>query len=207
MSSPVRTAQSNLSRFQQWSTKIFPICQRHHVFLSTRVHDHIQQETRFVRREIGVVARTKRPKGVQKYHVEFLSPPQAQRVPLRQPEHLRSHQKIDTLGSSDHACHRSCNSRFDEGNQVVDDRLVHNNSTCLRFHGSCRLCQNSCHCCSRDLTCQQISHVVCTSLEDVRSCHNCCTWHCGIDTSLSRVQLYNSRHTLTSRHQFSIDVG
>ena len=34
----------------------FPVCQRHHVFLSTRVHDHIQQVTRFVRREIGVVA-------------------------------------------------------------------------------------------------------------------------------------------------------
>ena len=103
---------------------------------------------------------TKRPTAVQKYHrltvptrVEFLFLPQAQRVPLRQPEHMRSHQKIDTHGSNDHACHRGCNSSF-------DDRLVHNNSTCLRFHNLCRLCQNSCHCCSRGLTCQQISHVV-----------------------------------------------
>ena len=51
-----RTAQSNLSRFQHWLTQTFPLCQRHHVFLSTRVHDHIRQVTRFVRREIGVVA-------------------------------------------------------------------------------------------------------------------------------------------------------
>ena len=114
---------------------------------------------------------TKRPTEFQKCRrltvptrVESLFPPQAQRVPLRQPEHLRSHQKIDTHGSNDRACHRGCNSRFDEGNQVVDDRPVHNNGTCLSFRGSCRLCQNSCHCCSRDLTCQQISHVVCTSL-------------------------------------------
>ena len=40
--------------------------------------------------------------------------PQAQRVPPRQPEHLPSHQKIDTHGSNDHACHRGCNFRFDE---------------------------------------------------------------------------------------------
>ena len=59
------------------------------------------------------------------------SPPQAQRVPPQQPEHLRCHQKIDTLDSHVHACHRGCNSRSDEGNQVVDDRPVHNNSTCL----------------------------------------------------------------------------
>ena len=78
------------------------------------------------------------------------SPPQAQRVPHQQPEHLRSHQKIDTHGSNDHACHTGCISRFDEGSQVVDDRPVHNNSTCLRFHGSCPFCQSSCHCCSRD---------------------------------------------------------
>ena len=71
--------------------------------------------------------------------IEFLSPPQAQQLPLRQPEHLRSHQKINTRGSNDHACHRGCNSRFDEGNQVVDDRPVRNNSTCLCSHGSCRL--------------------------------------------------------------------
>ena len=71
----------------------------------------------------------KRPKGVQKNHrltvptrVEFLSPPLAQRVPPQQPEQLLSHQKIDTHGSNDHACHRGCNSRFDESNQVVDDR-------------------------------------------------------------------------------------
>ena len=44
--------------------------------------------------------------------VEFLFPPQSQRVPLRQPEHLRSHQKIDTHGSTGHACHRGCNSRL-----------------------------------------------------------------------------------------------
>ena len=56
--------------------------------------------------------------------VEFLSSPQAQRVPPRQPEQLRSHQKIDTHGSNDHACHRDCNYRFDEDNQVVDDRPV-----------------------------------------------------------------------------------
>ena len=162
-----RTAQSNLRRFQHWLTQTFPVCQRHHVFLSTRVHDHIRQVTRLVRREIGVVAeQTKRPTGVRKYHrltvptrVEFLFPP-----PPQQPEHLRSHQKIDTHGSNDHACHRGCNSRFDEGSQVVDDRPVHYNCTCLCLHGSCRLCQISCHCCSRDLTCQQISHVVCTSL-------------------------------------------
>ena len=30
----------------------------------------------------------------------------------------------------------------------------------------------------------------------------CCTSHCGIDTSLSRVQLCHSKHTLTARHQF-----
>ena len=36
-----RAAQSNLSRFQHWLTQTFPVCQRHHVFLSTRVHDHI----------------------------------------------------------------------------------------------------------------------------------------------------------------------
>ena len=45
-----RTAQSNLSRFQQWLTQTL------HVFLSTRVHDHLQQVTRSVIREIGVVA-------------------------------------------------------------------------------------------------------------------------------------------------------
>ena len=59
--------------------------------------------------------------------------PQAQRVPPRQPEHLRSHQKIDTLGSNVHVCHRDCIFLIDEGNQVVDDRPVHNNSTCLCF--------------------------------------------------------------------------
>ena len=64
--------------------------------------------------------------------VEFLYPNQAQRVPPQQPEHLRSHQKIDTHGSNDRACHRGCNSLFDEGNQVVGDRPVHNNSTCQR---------------------------------------------------------------------------
>ena len=68
--------------------------------------------------------------------VEFLSLPQAQRVPPTQPEPLPSHQSIDTHGSNDHACHRGCNSLFDEGSQVVDDRPVHNNSTCLCFHGS-----------------------------------------------------------------------
>ena len=45
--------------------------------------------------------------------------------------------------SSVHACHKSCNFRFDEGNQVVDDRPVHNNSICLCFHTSCCLCQKS----------------------------------------------------------------
>ena len=115
---------------------------------------------------------TKRPTGVPKCRrltvltrVEFLFPPQALRVAPQQPEHLRSHQKIDTLGSNDHACHRGCNSRFDEGNHVVDDRPVHNNGTCLCFPRFVPpLPEHSCHCCSRDLTCQQISHVVCTSL-------------------------------------------
>ena len=74
--------------------------------------------------------------GVQKYHrptvltrFEFLSP-------------QGSHLKINTPGSNDHACHRGCNSRFDEDNQVVHDPRVHN-STCLCFHSSCRFC-----CCS-----------------------------------------------------------
>ena len=166
-----RNAQANLSKFQLWLLQTFPVCQSHHVFLSTRVHDHIQRV--FQIRQTGDRScrkQTKRPTGFQKCRklivptrVGFLSPPPAQRVPPRQLEHLRSHQKIDTLDSNVHVGHRDCNLRFDEGNQVVDDRPVHNNSTCLCFHGSHRLCQNSCRCCSRDLTCQKISHVVCTS--------------------------------------------
>ena len=63
--------------------------------------------------------------------VGFPSPPDAQRVPPRQPEHLHSHQKIDTLDSNVHVCHRDCNFRFDEGNHVVDDRPFQNYGTCL----------------------------------------------------------------------------
>ena len=118
-----RTAQANLSKFQQWLTQTFPVCQRRHVFLSTIVHDHIQQFSRFVRRKIGVVAnRQNVQRGFQRYRkltvptrVGFLSLPQAQRVPPLKPEHLRSHQKIDTLDSNVHVCHRDCNFRFDEG--------------------------------------------------------------------------------------------
>ena len=40
-----RTAQTNLSRFQHRLTQTFPVCQRHQVFLRTRVHDHIQQDS------------------------------------------------------------------------------------------------------------------------------------------------------------------
>ena len=51
-----RTAQEKLSRFQQRLTRTSPVCQRHHVFLSTRVHDLFEQVPRFTRREIRVVA-------------------------------------------------------------------------------------------------------------------------------------------------------
>ena len=85
-----RTTQSNLNSFQHWLTQTF--CQRHHVFLETNVHDHIQQVTRFVRGEIGVVPKRQ---SVQREptRVEFLSPPHFQRVPPQQPKHLRLHQK------------------------------------------------------------------------------------------------------------------
>ena len=82
--------------------------------------------------------------------------------------------------------------------------LSHINSTCLCFHGSCRLCQNSCHCCSRDLTCQRTLHVVlhialkCPVLPQVLH------FALRIDISLSRVQYCHSTHTLTSRHQFPL---
>ena len=53
--------QSHLSKFPQWLTQTSPVCQRHHVFLSTRVLDHIQHVSRFARREIRVVANRQSP--------------------------------------------------------------------------------------------------------------------------------------------------
>ena len=75
---------------------------------------------RFFRREIGVVANRQSvrrdsrsaAKPTVPTRVEFLSLTQAQRFPPRQPEHLRSYQKIDTLVSNVHVCHRDLQLSF-----------------------------------------------------------------------------------------------
>ena len=211
-----RTAQANLSRFQQWLTQTSPVCQRHCVFLSTRVHDHIQQV--FHIRQTGYQScrrQTERRNGIpemsqnrrcphvfnfsllfrlRRFHLE--SPSTC--VPTRRSTHLG---QMFTFATED------CNIRFRRGQSGRRwTRPVHNNSTCLCFHGSCRLCQNSCHCCSRDLTCHQISQVVCTIALRCRSLAIIEALRIAESTPrfLSCPALPQQAHTLTSRHQFTL---
>ena len=56
MSSPVALCKRTWAGFNNGSPRLLQSAKRHHVFLSTRVHDHIPQVSRFVKRDIRVVA-------------------------------------------------------------------------------------------------------------------------------------------------------
>ena len=98
-----------------------------------------------------------------------------------------------------------------EMSQTYSARHVLNSSLLLRLSGfrlnspsTCVPTRRSTHMAQMTMLATEAATLVSTRAIRPRSCHNCCTWHCGIDTSLSRVQLCHSRHTLTSRHQFPL---
>ena len=165
MTSPVP-----LRRFQHWLTQTLPVCQRHHVFRSTRVHDHIQQVTRFVRRERVVANR----QSVQ---------PESRNTTDRQCPHVLNFSLLLKLSgfhlNSPSTCAPTRRSTHmtqiitlaTEAAILVSTRATKSSMTDLSttttlvcFHDSCRLCHKLLPLLLHGLDLHQISHVVCASL-------------------------------------------